>query len=115
MQRCFLSSKEREENQFILLYPRMSLNCIRLWAGIFVATKLNFKRLSRPILFTCLKMAEDNAADETRNYSIVKDLKEFMDAENVKEIGSHAVWSVSSCKQGKVCYQILFLSFLRIR
>merc|ERR1712136_9539 len=31
---------------------------------------------------------------------MIKDLKEFMEEENLKEIGSQAVWSVSSCKQG---------------
>lgn len=46
-------------------------------------------------------MAENSTEEESPNYSIIKDLKILLDTESLKEIGSHAIWSVSSCKQGK--------------
>ena len=45
-------------------------------------------------------MTEESAEDVAPNFTIIKDLKELTESENVKEIGSHAIWSVSSCKQG---------------
>ena len=45
-------------------------------------------------------MTENNTDEESSNYSIIKDLKHLLDTEDLKEIGTHAIWSVSSCKQG---------------
>ena len=53
-----------------------------------------------------LGMAEgDTGVDENDpgNFTLVADLHELMENECLKEIGTQAVWSVSSCKQGVLC------------
>lgn len=47
-------------------------------------------------------MDEENSNEdvEPTNYDIVNDLNELLLKEGLKEIGSQAVWSVSSCKHG---------------
>ena len=45
-------------------------------------------------------MSRQENDEDPPNFTIIDDLQELMEKESVKEIGSHAIWSVSSCKQG---------------
>jgi len=55
-------------------------------------------------------MSRDENDEESSNFTIIDDVQEMMENESVKEIGAHAIWSVSSCKQGgKLLSFFLFL------
>ena len=59
-----------------------------------------------------VKMSDDGESDgiDATNYRYVikSDLKELMETQCLKEIGSQAIWSVSSCKQGKTVVKIMW-------